>query len=445
LCLCFLSVALFAQTAPQTTTVNNITVNGDMVVEDVTVTKDTLKALDHVVMQENLEVKKDINISGHINFGNGLGMRSFSATSTRPSVFRFAQSDVNAPNSSLRLLDIDETYANCLTPFFSPNANPIYSFYGNLRANGGNNGALNLGHDGANGIIDVDGAGISNESPGGLLINYYCERNVAICTGPTSPNSNANTNHVYIGDFLNARKHVEIGNPTYPTADANNVALDIHAVGGKGIRFNSNNASMPLLSINPLNTSVSPFTLYGSGQIDIGSFSSQASAGMLRIGQGVKSHPALEIVDNSNTASLKPIFKVMGNGYTEITVQSPNILPKPYGTTTERVFTIRDEASTKDLFAITKDGKVYAREVEINLVATFPDYVFAKDYKLKPLTEVEAFIKANQHLPNFEKGTHYEKNGINVNDLLLKQQQTIEELTLYIIGLEKRIKSLEVK
>jgi hypothetical protein len=121
-------------------------------------------------------------------------------------------------------------------------------------------------------------------------------------------------------------------------------------------------------------------------------------------------------------------------------------MPKPYGApTNERVFTVRDMSANKDLFAITSKGLIYAREVEINLTTTFPDYVFAKDYKLKSLSEVDAYIKANQHLPNFEKGSYYEKNGINVTDLLLKQQQTIEELMLYNIELEKRLKALEEK
>ncbi len=150
-------------------------------------------------------------------------------------------------------------------------------------------------------------------------------------------------------------------------------------------------------------------------------------------------------VENSASGSGLETFVVYGNGYTEIKVQSPNALPTPYGATAGRAFSIRDVAGNRDLFTVTKDGKAYAREVEINLTTTFPDYVFAKDYKLKPLSEVEAFINTNKYLPNFEKGTYYEKNGINVTDLLLKQQQTIEELMLYNIELEKRLKVLEEK
>ncbi len=151
---------------------------------------------------------------------------------------------------------------------------------------------------------------------------------------------------------------------------------------------------------------------------------------------------AFAIADNSGSPS-KDFFTVQGNGYTEIKVYSPLTMPKPYSSTNERVFTVRDMANNKDLFALTAQGKVYAREVEINLTATFPDYVFASDYKLKTINEVADFIKENKHLPGFEKGEYYEKNGINVNDMFVKQQEKMEEMMLYIIELEKRLKTVE--
>ncbi len=100
--------------------------------------------------------------------------------------------------------------------------------------------------------------------------------------------------------------------------------------------------------------------------------------------------------------------------------------------------------NNKDLFTVRADGKVYAREVEINLSTNFPDYVFAKDYALKSIAEVSGYIDQHQHLPGFEKGEFYEKNGINVNDMFTKQQEKIEEQMLYIIQLEKRLQGLDL-
>lgn len=135
--------------------------------------------------------------------------------------------------------------------------------------------------------------------------------------------------------------------------------------------------------------------------------------------------------------STSDVFSLYGNGYTEIRVNNPTAMPS------NRVFVIKDVLTPRDLFVVKKDGKVYAREVEISSVANFPDYVFDKNYPLKPIAEVERFITENKRLPGFEKGTHYEENGINVSNLLLKQQEKLEEQMLYIIQLEKRLAALE--
>ena len=73
----------------------------------------------------------------------------------------------------------------------------------------------------------------------------------------------------------------------------------------------------------------------------------------------------------------------------------------------------------------------------------WPDYVFNNDYKLKPLAEVENYIKANKHLPDMPSAKEVEIKGISVGDnqaLLLKK---IEELTLYIIEMQKEINELK--
>ncbi|MBX3164819.1 MAG: hypothetical protein KF900_10080 [Bacteroidetes bacterium] len=130
-------------------------------------------------------------------------------------------------------------------------------------------------------------------------------------------------------------------------------------------------------------------------------------------------------------------------GYTEIKVYSPLGMPTPYGATNPRVLTVRDMNASKDLFAVTSAGMVYAREVEVNLTTNFPDYVFDKDYKLPSIPEMAKYIEKHKRLQGFEKGEYYEKNGINVNQMFVKQQEKIEELTLYIIQLEKRLSALE--
>lgn len=78
------------------------------------------------------------------------------------------------------------------------------------------------------------------------------------------------------------------------------------------------------------------------------------------------------------------------------------------------------------------------------------DYVFADDYKLRPLSEVSYFIKKYKHLPEVPSAKEVAENGVDIGDsqaLLLKK---IEELTLYLIEmknneqqLQKRVADLE--
>lgn len=89
-----------------------------------------------------------------------------------------------------------------------------------------------------------------------------------------------------------------------------------------------------------------------------------------------------------------------------------------------------------------KSGKISTSNllVEVNNVA---DYVFAPGYQLMNLYEVENYINLYKHLPAIPSALEMENNGMNVaemNNLLL---QKVEELTLYIIAMEKRIAGLE--
>ncbi|MBA4260441.1 MAG: hypothetical protein C0446_14855, partial [Chitinophaga sp.] len=81
---------------------------------------------------------------------------------------------------------------------------------------------------------------------------------------------------------------------------------------------------------------------------------------------------------------------------------------------------------------LSVNGNIRAKKLIISQTA-WSDYVFAKNYKLRSLTEVENYIKANQHLPEVPSAKEVAAKGISVGDtqaLLLKK---IEELTLYVI------------
>jgi len=93
------------------------------------------------------------------------------------------------------------------------------------------------------------------------------------------------------------------------------------------------------------------------------------------------------------------------------------------------------------------DGTICAKEVRVALSGSpcWPDYVFNKEYKLRSLSELEQFIKTNKHLPDVPSAEEVKENGIQLGEMNAILLQKIEELTLYIIKLEKRLTEVEAK
>jgi hypothetical protein len=86
-------------------------------------------------------------------------------------------------------------------------------------------------------------------------------------------------------------------------------------------------------------------------------------------------------------------------------------------------------------------GGILSDEVRVSLSATgaWPDYVFTNEYNLKPLSEVESYIKDNGHLPNVPSACQVKEEGIELGNMSKIQQEKIEELTLYVIALNKKL------
>lgn len=91
---------------------------------------------------------------------------------------------------------------------------------------------------------------------------------------------------------------------------------------------------------------------------------------------------------------------------------------------------------------LTVDGKITAEDVEIKIL-DYPDYVFASGYKLMTFDELRAYIEMNKHLPNVPSAGQVSEEGLSLSDNSRVQMEKIEELTLYILQLEQRLKELE--
>jgi hypothetical protein len=90
-------------------------------------------------------------------------------------------------------------------------------------------------------------------------------------------------------------------------------------------------------------------------------------------------------------------------------------------------------------------GKIISEEIKVQSVAAWPDYVFKKDYHLKPIAELENEIRNLGHLPGLPDAETISREGIELGDMQTRMIEKIEELTLYIIELEKKYRTLSEK
>ncbi len=90
------------------------------------------------------------------------------------------------------------------------------------------------------------------------------------------------------------------------------------------------------------------------------------------------------------------------------------------------------------------NGSIRSKEIIVE-TTSWPDYVFEKEYDLKPLEILENYISENSHLPNIPSAKEITKNGVKVGEMNVKLLEKIEELTLYTIQQEKEIKKQQEK
>jgi hypothetical protein len=93
---------------------------------------------------------------------------------------------------------------------------------------------------------------------------------------------------------------------------------------------------------------------------------------------------------------------------------------------------------------IVQDGIITEKiKVAVKGTGDWADYVFEPSYKLMSLEKVESFIKENKHLPNVPSAEDMFKNGLDVTQTSAKLMEKIEELTLYLIDINKQVEQLK--
>ena len=99
--------------------------------------------------------------------------------------------------------------------------------------------------------------------------------------------------------------------------------------------------------------------------------------------------------------------------------------------------------TTNPTKTLTVNGTILAKEVIVQ--SGWADYVFDQNYRLAPLREVEARIKAEHHLPGIPSAQEVAEHGASMGEMQAKLLSKVEELTLHLIEQEKRIEKLEAE
>ena len=164
--------------------------------------------------------------------------------------------------------------------------------------------------------------------------------------------------------------------------------------------------------------------LPGGGDASLG------GGGLMRLGDFTGSNLAIddnEIIARKNGVS-SPLF--LNYGYTGVV-----------HTTRMAINTATPAAG----YALSVNGKVICEELVVQDSANWPDYVFADDYDLMPLEEVEASIQKHKHLPGIASAKKIGEDGIPLGQIQKQMMEKIEELTLHLIQQNKRLAAQEAE
>jgi len=99
-------------------------------------------------------------------------------------------------------------------------------------------------------------------------------------------------------------------------------------------------------------------------------------------------------------------------------------------------------------YALAVKGNIVTEEVTVNLYqdnpdgSGWPDYVFAPDYNLISLADLEVEIETLGHLPGVPSAEEVEENGHALGQMDAILLEKIEELTLHLIKINKEVGEL---
>jgi len=418
--------------------------------------KDQVKLENKLEVVGNTQINGDFRLNGDFIFGNNKRISFLPPSNGSPEIIGFGRQAQQRPLNS------------CLFPTVTLNqiAGVIQSF--------GNNGAytnvMTMGFDGANGIIEMEGFSTGVEPR--LLINYHCGKDIFMNTG-------ANGGNVTMTSSTLGKVGIGTDSPTQKFEVAHNDGVGISAgmaltnlsTANKNseIKFNQGTTTLWSVGNDVTHNNAQDFFIFDNVSyqtrflIDVD--------GKTGIGTGTPTQ-RLEIAhaDETGGININQVDQINNYKKSEIKFSLQGQEEWAIGSHlngNDNSFFIWSHLASRTALYIAENGKVAiggltiptgnsiymlyvdggiaTRDIKVT-ANVFPDYVFASDYKLTPIEELERYIKKHHHLPYIQSAKEVEKNdGFEIGDMQIKLLKTVEEQTLYIIDLQKQLNELKNK
>ncbi len=150
---------------------------------------------------------------------------------------------------------------------------------------------------------------------------------------------------------------------------------------------------------------------------------------------------------NSNSANTAAWFGTTTNHGIEIGTDGKSALYIGNG---QNLFLGFDKAGAdkiddklKGRYNVFVKSGVLSADYAVAPTGTWADFVFDRDYRLRPVDELEQYIDSCGHLPDIPSAEEVAAEGYSQHDINKALLQKVEELTLYIIEQQKEIERLK--
>ncbi|MBL7740735.1 MAG: hypothetical protein JNK14_16065 [Chitinophagaceae bacterium] len=404
------------------------------------------------------------NTTGNYNSAMGRNALSASTTASYNTAFGFGSQNFNTTGGSNTSTGAQTLYSNITGS--ANTADGMNALYYNTA--GGQNTAIGVNslyaNTAGNNNTAIGSNALANTttSIGNVAVGYFAgstltggDNNILIGTSVQPNISTTASNQLNIGNWIYGDNgNIGIG-VTVPSAR-------LHSNGTVRFQGLANNNSLTQILATDASGNVSwrDASTFGGGG---GGSSQWITAGSDiyyntgNVGIGIANPTSKLYV--SGTGGLPAVFSDAGVGASAIQVRNGNGYYADFGVEGAGIVSIKSNntvflygnsagkvgigttSMADNNYKLFVETGIRTRKVKVDQTV-WADYVFYPGYILPPLKDVEDFIQKNKHLPDVPSAAEVEKNGLDLGENQATLLKKIEELTLYMIELNKKVEKL---